>query len=37
MSDTRTSCEEYGCVFETDEDDPNLRVCSDCGQSYEID
>jgi hypothetical protein len=29
-----TSCEVHGHMFVTDEDDSNLRVCADCGETY---
>jgi hypothetical protein len=31
----QTSCEEYGHDFVTDEDDPTLHFCVDCGESYQ--
>jgi hypothetical protein len=31
-----TSCEEYGCDFYADEENPTLMVCRDCGAWYRV-
>ena len=39
----RTSCEEYGCLYEPcdgivcPDDDCKVRTCADCGNEYEED
>jgi hypothetical protein len=30
-----TSCEVHGHNYVTDEDNPNIRRCTDCHESYE--